>query len=194
MSIMLEHISEADIDTLVAAIESKDLYSRGHSQKVTAFALDIARAIHLSSDDLSILSYAGRLHDIGKMAVPGMILNKKTPLTAGEWEEIKLHPVRGVEMLSNFMFAEGFIPIIKHHHERYDGKGYPDGLIGEEIPLLARILGCADAFDAMISNRVYRPRMSLEYAIRELILNKGKQFDPRIVDVFIETIIAKQIF
>ncbi|MDD5449485.1 MAG: HD-GYP domain-containing protein [Candidatus Omnitrophica bacterium] len=188
MGIMLERISESDLDTLAAAIETKDIYSRGHSEKVTRYAIEIANAMRLSFSDQLILSYAGRLHDIGKITISDQILNKKGPLTPREWVEMKKHSIRGAEMLSNFMFAQGCIPIVRHHHERYDGKGYPDGLKGEEIPFLARILACADAFDAMISARAYKPKMSFENAIKELKANRGTQFDPNIVDVFIEVL------
>ena len=192
MSILIDSTCESDIDTLVAAIEAKDVYNRGHSENVTKFALEMARAMQLSPNDMWLLTCAGKLHDMGKIAISGAILNKKGPLTAEEWKEMKMHPVRGAEMLSNFLFMEGCLPIIRHHHERYDGEGYPDGLKGEEIPLLARILGCADAFAAMTSDRAYKPKISLKDAIRELEVNKGKQFDPHIVDVFIEGLISRQ--
>jgi len=176
------------IKALVSAVEARDVYTRGHSEKVTKFALDIANAINLPKYDKIMLSYCGRLHDIGKIAISDLILNKPGPLTIAEKAEIQTHPAKGVDILSNLKFLEDGIPVIRHHHERYDGRGYPDKLKGKDTPLLARIIGCADAFDAMTSDRPYRPRMAVEKALLELRTNKKKQFDPEIVDVFIDTI------
>ncbi|MBN1353400.1 MAG: HD-GYP domain-containing protein, partial [Candidatus Omnitrophica bacterium] len=177
------------IKSLVSAVEARDLYTRGHSEKVTWFALAIASAMNLPKNDRVMLSYCGRLHDIGKIAISDLILNKRGPLTTAEKAEIQLHPLKGVEILSNLKFIEKGLPAIRHHHERYDGTGYPDELKEKEIPLLARIIACADAFDAMISDRAYRPGMNTKEAITELRANRGKQFDPNILDVFIDLIL-----
>lgn len=172
------------IKSLVSAVEARDKYTRGHSEKVTRFSMDIAAAIGLPKDDKVMLAYCGRLHDIGKIAIPDAILNKQSALTPSEMAEIHLHPAKGVEILSNLKFLEGGMPAIRHHHERYDGKGYPEGLKGRDIPILARIIGCADAFDAMTSERAYRPKMNAKDALEELKANRKKQFDPEVVNVF----------
>ncbi|NQU94743.1 MAG: HD domain-containing protein [Candidatus Omnitrophica bacterium] len=176
------------IKSLVSAVEARDAYTRGHSEKVTDYALAIAGVLGLSKEDRIMLTYCGRLHDIGKIAISDLILNKPGRLTETERAEIEIHPAKAVEILSNLKFLESGIPAIKHHHERYDGGGYPDGLRGEEIPLLARIIGCTDAFDAMTSDRAYRSRMSAEKAIEELKINRGKQFDPDVLDAFLGTL------
>jgi putative nucleotidyltransferase with HDIG domain len=181
------------IKSLVTAVEARDTYTRGHSEKVTKFALDIANALGLSKEDKLMLIYCGRLHDIGKIGISDAILNKPGPLTMSERAEVQLHPVRAVEMLSHLKFLERGIPAIRHHHERYDGKGYPDGLKGKDIPLLARILGCADAFDAMTSDRAYRKKMDLDIVLRELKTNRGKQFDPDVLDAFMSTLNIEDI-
>ena len=179
------------IKSLVSAVEARDTYTRGHSEKVTKYALDISKAIGLPKADRTILAYCGKLHDIGKIAVSDVILNKRGPLTPAERAEIQMHPMKGVEILSNLNFLKEGIPAVKHHHERYDGKGYPDGLKGKDIPLSARIIGCADSFDAMTSDRAYRRRRSMNKAIEELRANRKKQFDPDIADVFIDMLKAK---
>ncbi len=180
------------IKSLVSAVEARDRYTHGHSEKVTKFAMDIANNMGLSKDDRTMLAYCGRLHDIGKIAVSDLILNKKNSLTAAERAEIQLHPAKGVEILSNLKFLENGMPAIKYHHERYDGKGYPEGLKGKDIPVLARIIGCADAFDAMTSDRAYRQGMDMNDAICELKKNRKKQFDPEVVSVFLSLLKTKK--
>ena len=179
------------IKALVSAVEARDSYTRGHSEKVTKLALDIATAINLPKTDRIMLAYCGRLHDIGKIAISDSILNKHDRLTVAERAEIKMHPTKAVEILANLKFLEKGLPAIKHHHERYDGKGYPDGLKGNDIPLLARIIGCADAFDAMMSDRPYRPKMDIKKALTELKVNRKKQFDPDILDIFVNILQSK---
>ena len=180
------------IKSLVSAVEARDAYTRGHSEKVTKFAMDIANSIQLPREDRLMLSYCGRLHDIGKIAIRDSILNKRGPLTHAERAEIQMHPAKGVEILSNLKFLENGIPVIKHHHERYDGEGYPDGLKGKDIPILARIIGCADAYEAMTSDRAYRRRMNAKKAMKELTDNRKKQFDPDILDAFLDILKAKK--
>jgi len=180
------------IESLVTAIEAKDIYNKGHSEKVTKLSLDIAYAMGLDKEETALLNYSGRLHDIGKLAIPDLILNKKGPLNEEERAEIQLHPIKGAQILAHLKFLDKCIPIIRHHHERYDGKGYPDGLKGNHIPFLARIIGCADAFDAMTSDRAYRPRLKLEDAIDELHKNRGGQFDPEVTDIFTKLITSKE--
>ena len=181
------------IKSLVSAVEARDQYTRGHSEKVTKFAMDIAASIGLPKDDRVMLSYCDRLHDIGKIAVSDLILNKRSTLTAAERAEIQLHPAKGVEILSNLKFLENGMPAIRYHHERYDGKGYPEGLKGKDIPVLARIIGCADAFDAMTSDRAYRPKMETSRAFSELKENRKKQFDPEVVTAFLSILKTKKL-
>jgi len=185
----MSHINT--IKALAAAVEARDAYTMGHSEKVTKYALDIAHVMKITKENKVMLSYCGRLHDIGKIAISDSILSKKDILTKEERKEIEKHPIKGVEILSKLKFLENSVPIIKYHHERYDGKGYPEGIKGGEIPLLSRIIGCADAFDAMTSDRAYRSKMSLEKALKELKINRGKQFDPEIIDIFIALVINK---
>ncbi len=173
------------IQALALAIEARDPYTRGHSERITNYALDIAEELRLSKDELKTIQYAGRLHDIGKIAIRDAILSKPDRLTVAEWAEVKLHPLKGAEMLLPLDFLENAIPSVRHHHERFDGRGYPDRLIKGRIPLLARILALADAFDAMTSNRPYRDAFSTEKAIEELRTNSGSQFDPELTKAFL---------
>ena len=176
------------IRSLVSAVEARDKYTCGHSEKVTKFSLEIAHALGLPKSDRMMLSYCGRLHDIGKIAISDSILNKPAALSPDERLLIQTHPERGVEILSNLTFLKEGIPAVKYHHERHDGKGYPENLKGKEIPLLAKIIGCADAYDAMTSYRAYRRGMTINEAIEEIKANRGKQFDPDISGVFIDII------
>ena len=172
--------------TLVKAMEAKDHYTCGHSERVTSYALKIAKRSNLSKEDMQLLLYAGRLHDIGKIAIPDFILKKTGVLTPSEKAEIKAHPAKGIEMIINLKFLKECFPLILHHHERYDGKGYPDRLKGEQIPFLARILSIADAFDAMTSERPYRKGLAINKAIEEIKKNSQTQFDPRLAESFLK--------
>lgn len=175
--------------SLVLAMEARDPYTRGHADRVTRYSIEIAQALDLPEHDIEILRYAGEVHDVGKIAISDLILNKPGKLTPAERAVIQMHPSRGAEMLEPLQFLKPAIPLVRHHHERYDGKGYPDGLDRERIPLMARIMACADAFDAMTSDRPYRKcRMSMEEALVEIRDNMGTQFDPRIAKVFIRII------
>ncbi len=175
------------IRALVLAMEAKDPYTRGHSERVTQYAVKIAKELKMRTQEIEILTYASKVHDVGKIGISDIILNKPGRLTIAERSLIELHPQKGAEMLSPLKFLESGIPFVRHHHERYDGRGYPDGLKREQIPLAARILACVDSFDAMTSDRPYRyRRLSPEEAMGELRLNSGKQFDPTIVNIFIK--------
>lgn len=176
------------IHALALAVETKDVYMRGHTERVTNYALKVARALDLAEDDLEVLRYAGRVHDVGKIGIPDFILSKPGRLTSAERAVIELHPIKGAEMLEPLEFLKSAIPIVRHHHERYDGTGYPDRLAKERIPLMSRILACADAFDAMTTERPYRRRkLSPEEALAEIKNNSGSQFDPHIASTFIKT-------
>lgn len=177
------------ISALVKTIEARDPYTCGHSERVTDLALKIAKKLNLSEYEKELLLFSSKLHDIGKIAIPDFILNKKTALTEIERAIIQEHPIKGTEMISNLKFLERCTPIISHHHERYDGKGYPDGLKGNKIPLLARIVSLADAFDAMTSERPYRRRLKINEAVEEIKYNSNAQFDPKLAEIFVSIIL-----
>ena len=181
-------VEQANYDTvrvLVRTVEAKDVYTHGHSLRVQHWALEVAKKLGFDKQRLQVLSYAGELHDIGKLAVPDDVLHAPRALTDGEWAVIRRHPVRGVEMIEHIGFLRPAIPAIRHHHERLDGQGYPDGLSGEKIPLEARILAVVDSYDAMTSIRPYRTPLSHEAAAAELRRGTGTQFDARCVEAFL---------
>ena len=174
---------------LVLAIEARDPYTRGHTERVTRYALEVGRALQIPQRELEVLRYAGEVHDLGKISIPDSILNKPGKLSPPERAMIELHPGKGAEMLEPLEFLKPAIPIVRHHHERYDGTGYPDGLDKEKIPIMSRILACADAFDAMTSDRPYRrSKLTIGEALAEIKNNAGSQFDPQIACLFIKTI------
>ena len=180
------------IHALVLAIEARDPYTRGHTERVTKFSLQIARSLGMSEQDREIMRYAGEVHDVGKISIPDSILNKPGLLTPAERATIEMHPVKGAEMLEPLEFLKPAIPIVRYHHERYDGTGYPEGLAKDKIPIMARILACADSFDAMTSDRPYRRRkLTVEEAILEIKNNAGSQFDPHIAHTFVKIISSK---
>jgi HD-GYP domain-containing protein (c-di-GMP phosphodiesterase class II) len=175
--------------TMVNLLEIKDEYTAGHSRAVTFYTEKIAENLNLNYGfnlDVERIQMAASLHDIGKIGIQGAILNKPTKLTKEEYESIKTHPSKGYYALKDIASLKEERRIIKYHHERYDGLGYPEGIKGDNIPLGARIICVADSFDAMISDRPYRKGMSIDSAIQELVKNRGTQFDPLIVDVFVE--------
>jgi HD-GYP domain len=174
--------------SLVNAIEAKDAYTSGHCQRVMEISCEIAARMNLDEDTIQDLRYAAILHDIGKIGVSASILNKTGKLSECEFEEIKRHPQISYNILKNVEFLRNGLRAILEHHEKYNGGGYPNGLKGDEISLLGRILCIADAFDAMTSDRTYRRGMTMELAINEIERCKGAQFDPRISDLFINMI------
>lgn len=182
----LEKTYVETIQTIQHTVEAKDLYTRGHSNRVCEYSVLIGQKLGLSEDDISRLRIGGLFHDVGKIGIPDSILQKDGKLTDEEYFEIKKHPTIGAQILSNSSIFEEIIPIVKYHHERFDGKGYPEGLKGEDIPYLARITAVADAFDAMTSRRVYRNSLPINTVIEEIEKNKGTQFDPEIADVFLD--------
>ncbi len=173
------------ISTLAAAIEAKDPYTRGHSQRVTTYCLAIANELGLSEEQKKIIQYSAVLHDIGKIGISEGIIGKPSPLTDKEYQTIKRHPEIGDEIVAPIKFLAEGRAIIKHHHERYDGKGYPDGLVGEENPLIARIAAVADSYDAMATTRPYDKAWTKEKAVARLVEVSNSQLDPHIVEVFV---------
>ena len=182
----LEKAYLESIETLRYTVEAKDTYTRGHSDRVSEFSVLIGEKMGLSEDELKTLRIGGLFHDIGKIGIPDSILLKESKLSDDEYSEIKHHPSIGAHILSNATLFKDIIPIVKYHHERYDGRGYPENLVGENIPLMARIAAVADSFDAMSSRRTYRNSLDLEIIIDEIRKNKGTQFDPKIADIFLD--------
>lgn len=182
-----EQISST-VYALTAAINAKDSYTFDHSMNVSKYAVLLARELGLDKNEVRIVKEAGMLHDIGKIGIPEHILQKEGPLTKEEYETMKTHVTKSVEMIHFLPNMNYVIPAVLSHHERYDGKGYPRGIAGNEIPLLGRILTVCDCYDAIISRRSYKAAYSKNYAIGELQKNKGTQFDPDLVDVFVTLI------
>jgi HD-GYP domain-containing protein (c-di-GMP phosphodiesterase class II) len=176
---------KSTIKALAAAIDAKDHYTCGHSQRVMEYALLGGDSLALPAEELEVLEYAGTLHDIGKIGVTDNILCKPGLLTDEEWVIIRQHPDIGYNILRNIPFLEKTKMLILHHHERYDGTGYPGGLKGEDIPIGARILAVADAFDTMTTDRSYRPALGIDSAFKELYACSGLQFCPVAVEVFV---------
>jgi len=186
---LYENIYQNLFSTLYAfvqTIEARDPYTRQHSARVTGYAISIAKAMACSPEDIEILNVAGNLHDIGKIGIPDKILLKPRRLSDSEYEIIKNHPIIGSNIINHFNMWTHEQDVIKHHHERWDGKGYPDGLKGKEIPSLSRILSVADVYDALASDRSYRKKLPKHVVACIIKENSGSQFDPEIVDVFAE--------
>ena len=182
----LERAYLDSIQTLRYTVEAKDPYTRGHSDRVSAFAVVLGKYLGLPEADLRTLEVGGLFHDIGKIGIPDSILLKQAKLTDDEYSEIKNHPSIGAHILCNAAIFQDIIPIVKHHHERYDGRGYPSQLKGEEIPYLARITAVVDTFDAMTSKRTYRNAIPLEDVKAEIERCSGTQFDPEIAKAFLD--------
>jgi len=179
------------VKVLAEAIDAKDPYTRGHSDRVKRMSLAIAKKMGFSEERLENLEYGALLHDIGKIGIKDEVLQKQAPLSSEEYQYIQEHPLIGVKIVEGVEFFKDKIPMIRHHHEHYDGNGYPDGLAGEDIPLEARIISLPDAFDAMTSARPHRNIMPLQNVLAELEKFKGKQFDPKVLDIFIREKIYK---
>ncbi|MDP4181613.1 MAG: HD domain-containing response regulator [Bacillota bacterium] len=185
---------EETIDTLRLAVDAKDEYTRGHSDRVAKYSVQIGKCFsQLKENDLALLNVGGTFHDIGKIGTADDILLSDRKLNDLEYQEIKKHPLNGAKILSALSMFNEIVPLVMYHHERIDGKGYPNGLKGDEIPFLARILSVADAFDAMTTNRVYRQKLSLEDAIAQLEKGSGTQFDTVIVEKFAQLLKSKEI-
>lgn len=173
------------IRSMAAAIDARDRYTHGHSRRVARYSVAIAQQLGLPPGDVELLELAATIHDVGKIGVPEHILNKPGKLTDEEFGQIKSHVIKGAKILWQMAKLRALLPSVRHHHERYDGKGYPDGLAGDEIPLMARVICVADAFDAMTSDRIYRPGMPVEEAARRLKEGAGTHFDPQVVSALL---------
>jgi len=184
--VKLKDAFEQTVETLMATIDAKDPHTRLHSERVAAIALDLAKAAGLDAVDREKIRLGARVHDIGKIAIPDQILFKPGKLTEEEYQRIKQHTVIGEALLKGASLFKEILPIVRHHHERWDGKGYPDGLPGEKTHLWARIVALADAYEAMTAGRPYRAAKSPEEALQEVLDNAAKQFDPELVRLFKE--------
>lgn len=169
-------------------IESKDPYTRKHSNRVSSFSVLIGEKLGMNKEDLELLRIGSLFHDIGKIGISDNILFKNSELTNDEYTEIKNHTQIGSEFFENSEIFSNIAPVVKYHHERYDGKGYPENLTGENIPLFARITAVADSFDAMASNRVYRNNLDIDFIKNEIRNNRGTQFDSNVADAFLDII------
>jgi ribonuclease P protein subunit RPR2 len=188
---VLESLQEsylATMKSLAQVIEAKDLTTRGHLDRTQAYGLALARRIDRALVQSPTLGYGFFLHDIGKVGVPEHILCKRGPLTPQEWEVMRRHPLTGAQIVAPISFLGDAVGLIRHHHERFDGTGYPDGLRRDQIPLAARVFSVADSFDAMTSDRPYRGALGVEGALAEIEGGAGSQFDPEVVRVFVQMI------
>ena len=180
-----------DLAGLRRLLIMKDPYTEAHSKRVAEYARDIAKEMGWKGKPISDLYKAATLHDIGKVGIPDDILNKKEKLTDAEYQKIKDHPIYGEQILRQYGMDEDLCNTVRSHHEKWDGTGYPDGLKEDEIPVMARIIAIADAYDAMVTARTYRKNLSVERVKKELENGRGTQFDPQILDVFYEILSAK---
>jgi len=176
------------IRALAAAIDAKDPYTKGHSERVAEMSIALAQELNLSDRDIENIEYTALLHDIGKIGIADSILGKKGSLTSQEFDKIKEHTIMGAKIIEPVDFLKNSYRAIYHHHEKYNGEGYPDGIKSEDIPILARIIAVADAYDAMGSDRPYRKKLDKDKILKELKEQSGKQFDPKVVKVLISVI------
>ena len=193
MALQQVQMGNETILAIAKTVDAKDLRTSKHSQRVSEYSAMIAREYGFPEKDCENLRQAALLHDIGKIAIPDSVLNKPGRLTDEEYAVMKTHVTRGSEILKDFTLIDHVVEGARYHHERYDGRGYPDGLKGEEIPLYGRIIAIADAFDAMTANRVYRKRQDFDYVMGELHKGRGTQFDPELLDIFLKLIDDKKI-
>jgi diguanylate cyclase (GGDEF)-like protein len=193
LAAQLAHANMATVAALASAVDAKDPYTQGHSQRVSRYAAALATAMLLPATQVARIQLAGQLHDVGKIGVPDAILTKTGRLSLEEFDAIRQHPAVGERMLADVPFLKDILPAVRHHHERWDGRGYPDGLRGAEIPQEAAIIAVADAFDAMTSSRTYRSALPLAEARRRIVEGSGSQFDPRVVRAFEQAVAAGDI-
>ncbi|MBR5116636.1 MAG: HD-GYP domain-containing protein, partial [Lachnospiraceae bacterium] len=187
------HMANETVMAIANAVDAKDVRTHQHSLRVADYSVMIAKEMNCFKwwqrrKELSNLRKAAQMHDIGKIAIPDSVLNKVGRLSDDEYAKMKSHTVRGAEILKDFTLVDHVEEGTRYHHERYDGRGYPDGLKGDEIPLFARIISVADTFDAMTSNRVYRNSMDTDYVMNEMKRGRGTQFDPEALDAFLRLV------
>ena len=188
---LLRERSAAAMETLSAAVDARDSHTAGHSRRVQTLAMLLGRELGLSDAELEVLSNAALFHDVGKLAVPEAILLKPEKLGDLDWVVVRRHPEEGARLIEHLGFLEDALPAVRHHHERYDGTGYPDKLAGEDIPLGARIIHLADALDAMLTSRPYRPALEPLGALEQIRNGAGAQFCPRCVDALDAVMLAE---
>src|SRR5437667_5117763 len=179
----LERVSTATVEALVNALEAKDPYLRGHSARVADLSANIATEMGLAEEDVERIRMAGRLHDLGKIGTRDAVVNKEGPLTADEFEHVKQHVIIGAQILAPLVHLGDIVAMVKSHHERFDGTGYPDGLRGDEVPLGGRIIGVAEVYDALTTARPYQEKMTPEQAVERLAELSGTGLDSRAVEV-----------
>jgi HD-GYP domain-containing protein (c-di-GMP phosphodiesterase class II) len=185
---MMSHGLMSVVEALRSAMGLKDVALQGHAERVTAYAVAMAESRSLPNEEVENIRHAATLHDLGKIGISETLLNKMGRLTEDEFAVMRLHATIGLKLLENVEGLQPVIPMIKHHHERWDGKGYPDGLAGQEIPLGARIIALAEAFDQMITPLPWRAKMSLDGALAEIRRCAGTQFDPDLTEAFCEVV------
>jgi putative nucleotidyltransferase with HDIG domain len=173
------------IQAMVSVVDARERYAQGHSERVRALCAATARELALPQTQLATLELAAMFHDIGHIGIPDAVLNKPSELSTDEWATIRKHPLLGATILKQVPRMEGVAQVILRHHERFDGQGYPDGLLGDETPVLAQILAVADAYEAMTSRRPHRPALPREEAVAQLRKNSGTQFAPSVVEAFV---------
>ena len=195
---MLEDVNDSYLDledlfiklvrVMINALDTKSPWTKGHSERVSKYSEQIAIEMQIDEEDVRDIKLAGLLHDIGKIGTYDHLLEKTGKLTRQEFAIVKKHPEQGANILKDIKQLDNIVPYIKHHHEKFDGKGYPNNLCSSDIPLGARILHVADSFDSMTSDRPYRKSPGIKFALRELDQNKGKQFDNEVVEAFVNTL------
>jgi len=188
----LERVSTATLEALVNALEAKDPYLRGHSARVADLSANIATEMSLSEEDVDRVRMAGRLHDLGKIGTRDAVVNKEGPLTADEFEHVKQHVIIGAQILAPLVHLGDIVTMVKSHHERFDGTGYPDGLRGEEVPLGGRVIAAAEVYDALTTSRPYQEKMTPEQAVERMADLSGTVLDPKVYDALVRIVGRRQ--
>ena len=188
----LERVSTATLEVLVNALEAKDPYLRGHSARVADLSANIATEMGLTEEDIERVRVAGRLHDLGKIGTRDAVVNKEGPLTADEFEHVKQHVIIGAQILAPLVHLGDIVAMVKSHHERFDGTGYPDGLRGDEVPLGGRIIGVAEVYDALTTARPYQEKMTPEQAVERMADLSGTVLDPRVFEALVRLVARRQ--